>query len=214
LEPLQAQLYELLDELIRRQWHFDFIFEPVLAAAHVEGSELVTEHARYKALIVPSATDLPQACMDAVEEFARAGGIVLLSGDLPEREVDSQAGLASQVGRILASSRARQVSADGQAVCRALDDAQIRRAFTLRGEGAREFISSWRRLAGNDILFVANMAEAAADVDVELNLEGRFLICDPDTLERYRPEVGEGRRFRWHFEPWQAYLIIVGESAR
>ncbi len=214
LEPLQTQLYELLDELIRRQWHFDFVFEPVLAAAHVEGPDLVTEHARYRALIVPSATDLPQACMDALEEFARSGGIVLLSGDLPEREVDSQAGLASQVGRILASSQARHVSADSQAVCRALEDTQLRRPFTLGSEGAREFVSSWRKLAGNDILFIANMAEAAADVDIELHLEGPFMVCDPDTLERYRPTVGDGRRFRWHFEPWQAYLIIAGESAR
>ena len=213
LEPLQLLIYDLLDELIREQWHFDFIFEPVLAAARTEEQELVTEHARYKALIVPSATDIPQACMNVITEFARSGGVLLFSGDLPEREVDSQADLASQVEEILTSRGIQHIDADGKAVCRALK-VQLQRPFALGGEGAREFVSSWRKLAGNDVLFIANMAEVALDIDVKLNLEGPFMVCDPDTLQYYRPELRDGRRFRWHFEPWQAFLILVGETAR
>lgn len=214
LEPLQTGIYELLDELIRRQWHFDFVFEPILARARVEGKELVTEHARYRVLIVPSATDVPQDCMDMLAEFARSGGTVLFCGDLPEREVDSQADLGQQVGRILACSQTRHVSPEGAAVCRALEEGPLERPFVLSGRGAREFVSSWRRLAGSDVLFIANMAEAAADVDVELNLGGPFLVCNPDTLEYCRPELSHGRRFRWHFEPWQAFLVLVGETAQ
>jgi len=103
------------------------------------------------------------------------------------------------------------VPASGTSVCDALDRA-LSRCLILRGDGAREFVSSRRRLAANDVLFVANMAEASADVDLVLSLPGDdILICDPDTLERYRPDGN--RQVSWHFEPWQAFLVIAGDAA-
>ena len=212
LKPLEALIYDLLDELIREQWPFDFVFEPVLADARVEGDELVTPHARYRALILPSATDLPQTCVDVLREFADAGGILLFCGDLPEREVDTQSDLSDAVGAMLSTDRTSHPEASGAAVCHALDRHMVR-PLTLNGEGAREFISSHRTLAGNEILFVANMAEAPADIELTANLDGPLMVCDPDTLACYRPQLGGDRRFTWHFEPWQAYLIVVGDAA-
>jgi len=211
LELLQSQIYELLDELIRAHWHFDFVFEPVLAEAHVDGAELVTEHARYRALVVPSATELPRECVDVLSQFAQAGGFLVFSGEPPAREVDSQAALADDVAEMLVSEKASQLGASGEEVCRALD-LHLKRPITLTGEGSREFVSSWRRLADSGIVFVANMAEAPADVGVTMGLDGPLLVCDPDSLEYFRPKIGGDRQFQWHFEPWQAFLIIVEET--
>ena len=212
LEPLQSQLYELLDELIRQQWPFDFIFEPVLADARVEGAELVTEHARYRALVVPSATDLPRDCVAMLEQFAQAGGILMFCGDLPEREVDSQASLSAEVAVMVGNDSVCHLAASGAVVCDALGQS-LARPLSLSGDSAREFVSSWRRLADSDFLFVANMAESPADVEVTVSLDGPPIVCDPDTLACFRPQTQDGRPFPWHFEPWQAFLIVVGPAA-
>ena len=212
LAPLQSQLYDLLDEFIREQWHFDFVFEPVLAEARVEGAELVTEHARYRALVVPSATDLPRECVDMIAQFAQAGGILLFCGELPEREVDSQAELHDDVGTVLTYDSTSHLDGSGAAAGDALGQRLVR-PLTLNGDGAREFVSSWRRLTGSDILFVANMAEAAVDVEMAVSLDGPLVICDPDTQECYRPQISADRRLQWHFESWQAFLIVVGDAA-
>ena len=212
LASMQSQIYDLLDELIREQWHFDFIFEPVLAGAQTEGAELVTEHARYGALVLPSASELPRDCVDVLHQFAQAGGILLFTGDRPAHEVDSRASLTDEVTAMLASDQVRQLDTSGAEVSRALDQ-RLRRPVTLTGDGAREFVSSWRRLAGSDLLFVANMAEAPVDVGVAMGLEGPALVCDPDSLECFRPEMLDGGCFQWHFEPWQAFLVIVGHAA-
>jgi hypothetical protein len=209
LGALQALTYDLLDELIRGLYHFDFIFEPVLAGARVDGPALATQHARYRALIVPSATDLPQACVDVIAQFAQAGGLVIFAGDLPECEVDTQADL-----RPLAelAPGAVRVPASGRAVSEALDS-RVRRPVTLAGEGAREFVCSRRRLADSDFVFVANMAEKPADVAVSLDPPGPIAVLDPDTLEAYRPTLNAGG-FAWHFEPWQAFVVISGAAAQ
>jgi len=212
LRPLETFIYDLLDELIREQWPFDFVFEPILADARIEDDELVTSHARYRVLIVPSATDLPKACVNILREFAEAGGILLFCGAAPEREVDAQSDLSEAVRAMLAGDRTSHLDASGAEVCHALEG-YLTRPLTLSGESAREFVSSRRRLAESEVLFVANMAESPGDVEMTLNLDGPLVVCDPDTLACYRPQLGDGRRFAWHFEPWQAYLIIVGDAA-
>ncbi len=212
LGPVQELIYDLLDEMIRGLWQFDFIFEPVLAKATIEDGELVTDHTRYRVLVVPSATDLPRECVEAIRAFALAGGTVIFAGDPPEREVESQADLTPEVKAILSCPRAAQVRASGAAVCEALSKTE-RPPLELSGEGSREFVCSWRRLAGSGFLFVASMAETPADPKVKVNLSGPCVVYDPDTLEVCRPPVEDGS-FDWHFEPWQAFLIIAGPAAQ
>ncbi|MGD9496548.1 MAG: hypothetical protein AB7Y46_09575 [Armatimonadota bacterium] len=206
---LQEQIYGLLDELIREQWHFDFIFEPVLAHARVEGDELVTEHARYRVLVVPSATWLPRGVLDVLAQFAAAGGRIILAGELPAREVDTMADLSGEVADMLAGAGARQIGATGAELSAALGEISAR-PMVIHGEARREFITSWRRIAGTECLLVANMVEAPVDVEIEVGLDGPMVMLDPDTLECYRPAVP---RFAWHFEPWQAFVLMVGEAA-
>jgi hypothetical protein len=212
LGELQTLIYDLLDELIRGLYHFDFVFEPVLAEADLSGTELITPHARYRALVVSSATDLPQACMDVVTRFAQAGGVVIFAGDLPEREVDSQADLAVSVEQALQGTKAAQVPASGSAVCEALTP-HVRRPVTLSGEGAREFVCSWRQLADTDLVFIANMAEKPVGLTVRTDLPLPIVVLDPDTLEAYRP-VPDAGTFAWHFGPWQACVLVAGGAAQ
>jgi len=226
---LQTFIYDLLDELVRGLYHFDFIFEPVLADAEVRGiggpadadgdhgraaratAELVTQHARYRALVVPSASDLPQTCMDVIVRFAQVGGVVILAGDVPEREVNTQADLRGAAAQALQGTRAAQVAASGRAVCEALAP-NAHRPVTLSGADAREFVCSWRRLADTDFVFVANMAERPVEVTLSTDLPSPIAVLDPDTLEAYRPRA-DGGGFPWHFAPWQAFVIVSGAAA-
>jgi hypothetical protein len=211
LGDMQELLCDTLDELVRQQWHFDFIFEPVLETAHIEGQELVTEHARYRALVIPDATLLPRKSLDRLRAFADAGGIVIFAGGLPQREVDSAAGISGEIKKVLANARVRNVAGTGAAVCEALSS-YFTRAVTLSGPDAREFISSHRRLADHDFLFVAHMGQQAADVNIAVNVKGTVTFCDPDTLERYRPAANRDGSYQWHFEPWQALLVVVDQE--
>ena len=211
LGVLQEQVYDLLDELIREQWMFDFVFEPVLAEARVEGDELVTEHCRYRAIVVPSAKWLPARCLQVLKQFAAAGGQVIFSGALPEYEVDSLDGLAGEVRELLVQAKVVQVGATGADVCKALA-AQLRPAVVLEGEGRREFVSSWRRIAGSDAVFLANMAQQNTEVTIRTALEGPLAVVDPFSLQAYCPPVEAGA-FRWRFAPWQAYLLVSGPAA-
>ena len=213
LAALQELVYDLLDELIRRQWSFDFVFEPVLEASRAEGDRLVTEHARYRALIVPSATHLPRGCMEVVQAFAKAGGILIFAGDLPASDPYAEADLKAEVAEALSCERTLHVAASGAAACEALAG-RVHRPLVLAGEVGRDFVCSWRRLAGSDVFFLANMAERPVDVSVELNAGGPPAVLDPDTLECYRPATGsDGRGFDWHFEPWQGFLVLTGDAA-
>ncbi|MBT3375256.1 MAG: hypothetical protein HN742_32740 [Lentisphaerae bacterium] len=212
LEPLQETLYDLLDELVREQWHFDMLFEPVLAEAVVVGSEIVTPHARYRALIVPAATILPRACMEVLREFAMAGGTVLFCGDPPALEVDSLASLVDEVGALRTGPRVREIEAAGQAVCRELEQL-VKRPLRLAGVGAREFVSSCRRFGETTLFFVANMAEEQADIAVTVPGEHQLLVCEPDTLDWFRPDRDGNGTFLWHFEPWQAVFLAVSAEA-
>ena len=213
LSVLDEQLYDLLDELIREQWPFDFIFEPVLAEATVQDGQLLTPHARYRAIVMPSAACLPRACIEILDEFARAGGTVLFSGELPQLDPEDEADLGAAVAAILAADRSQSVDASGSAVCEALG-AVLQRPLVLLGENRREFISSWRRLAGSDIIFVANMLEEPVNISITVNTDAPLVVHDPDTLERFQPQMGaDGKTFDWHFEPWQGFLFVTGDAA-
>ena len=209
LGALQEQLYDLLDELIRQQWHFDFIFEPVLEQARAADDRLTTEHASYRAVVLPSATRLPRACWDKVRAFAEAGGTVILAGDPPQRTVDDLEDLSGEVQELLELPSVHHVAGSGAAVAEALSQA-LRRPLTLSGDRAREFISSRRRIAGLDAFYVANMAREPVEVTIDVSLPGQITLCDPDTMELYRPEAEGG--FTWHFEPWQGCFVFVGDG--
>jgi len=208
---LQEHIYDLLDELIKEQWHFDFIFEPVLAGARVEGQELVTEHARYRVVVVPSASWLPSECLSVLREFAAAGGQIIFSGEPPRREIDSMDDLAELSAEMLAGAGAQQVAGDGPGTAAGLAKCATR-PLVIHGEARREFITSWRRVSDSDVLMVASMIEEPVDVELEIALDGPVAVYDPDTLECYRPAI-EGGRVSWHFEAWQAFVVIVGAAA-
>ena len=211
LEALQEQVYDLLDELVREQWTFDFIFEPVLAEARVEGDELVTEHCRYRAVVVPSAKWLPVPCLQVLAQFAAAGGQVIFTGALPEYEPASLDSLTSAVGKLLDEASVVHVEASGAQVRAALAT-RLQPAVVLEGEGRREFVSSWRRLADSDVLLIANMARQEAEVTIRTALGGPLAVVDPSSLQAYRPAVEDGA-FHWRFAPWQAYLLVSGPAA-
>jgi hypothetical protein len=212
LGDLQLLLYDLSDVLIRRQWHFDFLFEPVLAEATVEGEELVTAHARYRALVVPGAEYLPEACARVVAAFAAAGGVVVFAGAMPKADAETGAAVAAAAESALAGAGACRVGPSGAGVAAALRE-RLTPVLELTGEGALDFVSSRRRLAGSEVLMVANMADAARQVRMTTTLPEPLAICDPETLALFTPTPDPAGGLPWHFEPEQAFLVISGEGA-
>jgi len=115
------------------------------------------------------------------------------------------------VQNLLWSQHASQTAASGTAVCAALAQ-RLQRPLVLEGEGSREFAASWRRLAGSDLFLVANMAEEPADLRLRPQAAGPVTVWDPDTGEWFASKPSEQGAFAWHFEPWQAFVVTVGNE--
>jgi hypothetical protein len=74
---------------------FDFIDSDLLASAEIKKKKLHIKDKDGKALesfkcvIVPSTTILPTAALQKLDEFAKAGGIVLGAGLLPTESIEN-----------------------------------------------------------------------------------------------------------------------------
>jgi len=171
---VQECLRAVTDALLRRQWPFDFLPEQALAAARVEGKQLVTAVETYRALIVPGATAWPADGWTRLVEFAEDGGFLLFVGDLPTLNLDESDDLAPQVAALLARPNVAALpyppeAEDFEAALDAALEGRAERPLRLHGPGAREFVSSVRAFGEDRLYFVANMSWERQEVTVELD---------------------------------------------
>jgi len=215
---VQECLRAVADALLRRQWPFDFVPEPALAAGHIEAGRWVTAAETYTALIVPHATVLPEAVWTRLVEFVRGGGRVLFIGDLPALCIGERPRPAEEVAELLDWPQVEALPypppvPDFESALDAALSGYAWRPLRLHGPGAREFVASVRAFGPEQLHFLANMSWEPQEVTVELVGEGIAAeVWRPDTAERFRPPVEatpEGIRFPWHFEPNEAYFVAA-----
>ena len=92
-EPVVAELdgkksvsiaFETGQQLYNKGIDFDFIDFESLARSDIRDAELQIAGEKYKVLIIPSMKAIRYASLKKIEEFKKAGGIIVNVGDLPE----------------------------------------------------------------------------------------------------------------------------------
>lgn len=77
--------FETGEEIYRQGIDFDYIDYESLARCEIADNELRVSGERYKVLIVPSMKILKNTSIQKIEEFSKAGGIVVFIGERPEK---------------------------------------------------------------------------------------------------------------------------------
>lgn len=92
-EPVVAEMdgdnsvsvaFETGEQLYNKGIDFDFIDFESLARSEVKNDELNISGEKYKVLIIPSMKAIRYSSLKKIEEFKKAGGIVINIGELPE----------------------------------------------------------------------------------------------------------------------------------
>ena len=71
-------MIEIAETLTQWQIDYDFINDEALSAAKIDGHELEINGSRYKFIILPDITNLPESTLRKLKKYADAGGIAAL----------------------------------------------------------------------------------------------------------------------------------------
>ena len=91
----ENDVHELVHALMSSHHDFDFIDSNLLSSADVKKKRLLVNGkdgkvlGSFKCVIIPSATTLPTAVLQKLDEFAKAGGVVLGAGLLPTESTEN-----------------------------------------------------------------------------------------------------------------------------
>jgi hypothetical protein len=106
IESLRERLGTgLIPRILDAGYNFDFFDDQALnQAGRLDGSSLVLGENRYRAVILPSVTTIPEQTLVKLEQFARAGGILIATGETPSNAPGFQA-TAADHQKVAAVSR-------------------------------------------------------------------------------------------------------------
>ncbi len=159
-------------------YDLDFFDDQLLAMrGKVSGNALAFGDVHYRAVVLPGVERIPLATMKTLEEFARAGGIVIATRRLPDLapgyltpEADTQA-VRDIVQRLFKDPNAPGIFIE--------DDSQIGTALAKRlppdvafSSGATEIGEVHRHTADGEIYFIANTSNEPKSVGAAFRVEG------------------------------------------
>jgi hypothetical protein len=202
---VQAQLGPtLLDRLRQAGYDFDVVNDHALASVmRVEQGELCAARARYRVAIVNAVRFMPPESARRLEEFARAGGQVIVIGQLPQeapgvkdRDARTAAvreafagmwdGARPSTAPATAPRQGAALVADVPATLARLSRVlapDFRIARDAGNTSAQHVGFTHRRLGDADWYFVANVSDVPRDLRVEFAAGHR-------TPQRWDPESG------------------------
>ena len=198
VDDLDRGLRHLADALLAMHADFHFGDELILERhASVEKGALVVGRCRYRAVLVPDATNLRRSTLDLLGRFRRSGGTVLFTGRVPSHVGGEPSAeplrLARQCRRLDARTRAGR-SALKRALKPALEvcvSGSPRRGRSIRAAseasgavqqgGAASILAQWRRDGRDQIFFFVNVGARPVKAVLALPGTGRLLRLDPAT---------------------------------
>jgi len=214
VEDLDARLRDLVDGLLGIHADFHFGDEMILERlGRVTKAGLEVGAARYRAVVVPDATNLRRSTVRLLAKFREARGKVVFAGRVPDR-VD---GLPSPEVKRLARRclRVNAKSAKGRAALRRAV-APALEVRTAAGRDAADILAHWRRLGRRHAFFFLHTnADRPSKVTLRLPAAGTPLLLDPQTGEsrRLSSRSRAGRTTVAHtFAPRDSLLLLLTEK--
>jgi hypothetical protein len=210
---------EVVRQIIEAGYNLDFFDDPLLARhGKVDGRSLRFGDVRYRVVVLPGVERMPLATLQILDEFARAGGILIATRRLPARAPGFQASSAdheavrSLAERLFHGSDARgNYLASEEALGAAL--AQRLRPDVAFAPAAPEVGFVHRRSDAGDIYFVVNTSNERRRVRATFRVAGRQPeLWNPLTAQVQAAQVlepsGEGTVVTLTLEPYGSQVVV------
>ena len=181
--------------LTRRQLDFDLIPQDVLVNATAEDHCLRVNEEKYRALIVPGSTYLPDAVIDAMDRLSKAGVSVLFLDKMPGMSSD----LRPLNGRLAKCT----VTVFGE-----VEDDIRKNIWVMGQEPALRFY--YIKRDGRDVIMFWN-EDIFRTIDTWVRIpQGQALIYDAWRNQLYKPEQDENK-LHLKLSASQAVVVYIGE---
>lgn len=214
---------KIMPSLFDAGFNLDFFDDPVLnEIGSVRGRELVLGSSRHRAIVLPGIERIPLESMRKIEEFARAGGVVIAARRLPSTVPGVSATQAQQdeLKAIVqqtfggAYPTAKLVAAD-EDVGRVL--ATLVQPDVAIAPATTGFGSVHRKLADADVYFIANTTNRKHNARLTFRTNGgRADLFDPMTGQMQglaSVPAASGRMAELEFEPYQSRVVVFSQGS-
>lgn len=214
---------KLMPSLFEAGFNLDLFDDPILSEiGSVRGNELLLGASRHRAIVLPGIERMPLESARKVEEFARAGGVVVATRRLPSKvpgiaaTAEQQEELRAIIQRTFGGTypTAKLAATDEEAGRTLSQLLQPDVAISPSGNG---FGFVHRKTADADIYFVANTSNQKRSVQVAFrSTGGRVELLDAmsgGSTGLASRSVSNGRSVALDFEPYQSHVVVISAGS-
>lgn len=214
-----ARLWEPLSNL---GYSCDYIHQPVLENARIEGKELVCGEMRYRAIWLSQVESLTPQAAQKLREFATVGGKVVFIGHVPQRSlsfIDAEsndlvvqeaiAGILPMTN-VLKATEPEEDESFLQWTRELLQQTELESGLRL-GKGHSYLYTLKKKTDNKDIYFFANSSRSKAlELKVQLDLENKYpCLWNPETGERFAIQGNGQKELTIYLSALESALIIL-----
>jgi hypothetical protein len=206
----------------------DFIDQPSIEGAEVEGGKLKVSDLEFKVLVLPAITTIPINTLRVVKDFYARGGTVVAFGHLPDSSAERGRGdpeIRSLVKEIFGASALEL----GPEIVKRSNENGGKSFFVHAKSGViPEIVSSafvpdvvssekgvyytHRRVSDMEVYFLFNKEARKRELSFRFRVDGEPEVWDPytgQTQRLYRFErLGDSIKVRLEMEPFQGVVVV------
>lgn len=188
---MEEQFQNLTRWLLFGLQDFDFLSEALLPelSKGASGEGLCVGEMKYQILVVPELTTIRKTTLDCLESFGKAGGKVVLLGNLPEYLDGEKSELPKEI-----LFKFEQIGFEKDKLLKALEPVQEVKILTKQGMPSEDLIYQMREEGDRRFLFVVHGTGKPKEESYEISLKGNWILKCLDTL------TGEIREMPGNFD--------------
>jgi hypothetical protein len=213
----------VIDQVLSAGFGFDFIDDGVVAGGRVEDGTLVVGDGRYRAVVLPNVEAMPAATLVKLDEFVRAGGLLLATRGAPKwvpglRPTErDQHDLQAAATRLFAAADAKgRVVADEASLGSVLADAIAPDVVMVPQSPEVGFVH--RQSPDVDLYFFANTSADRRSLTVTVRSDGRNaqwwdpLTGRTESASEARPREG-AVSVALELAPYESRVLVLARGA-
>jgi hypothetical protein len=199
----------------------DYIHQPVLEAAKIEGNQLVCGEMSYKAVLLTDVESITPGVAEKLKSFAGAGGKVVFVGKTPYRSLSfreahkNDAIVKEAIGKIVAHKNALEAAAPEESEDYLTWTNELFKKIELEPQvkisHPVSHLYSMKQVAGGqEVYFFANSdRKKAVEFDAFFNTSDKIpYIWIPETGERFALPFKQKDTLHIKLEPLESALIV------
>jgi alpha-L-rhamnosidase len=215
--------------LSNHHWDYNIADDQYIAGARVEGNELVIGPQRFSAIILPPVTTLSRVTLKKLEEFHRAGGIILGIRLLPTASPeagDNDSVIKTGVASIFAPAMAAAQTSGGETAASAshsfyiddsvdaliaILDAHVPKDVRVASGPTQHLLVEHRRKLLTDYYWVVNDTDRKRVNEIHFAAKGIPEKWDALTGAReplFYVNEPSGTNVRLNLAPWDAFYVV------